>query len=204
MTLSPPARPPTHPTNFSLSALSLVSANLLPKANQSWLPELRRRAADQRWRVREAVAIGLQHWGDHDMHALVREMQTWTSGSWLAQRAVVAALAEPRLLRTVTGEDPTGAVLRIFDDITESIVAASTAARRDPAYQVLRQALGYAWSVLVAANPATCCSAFERWLRQAEASQDKDLLWIARQNLKKNRLIRLDPTWTASWGARLG
>jgi hypothetical protein len=154
--------------------------------------------------VREATAIGLQHWGDHDMPALVREMQTWSSGNWLEQRAVVAALAEPRLLRPSAGVDPTAAVLPIFDSITESVVAADTATRRDPDYQVLRQALGYAWSVLVAANLATCRPAFECWLIQAEATLDKDLLWVARQNLNKNRLITLDSTWTTSWVNRLG
>ena len=76
-------------------------------------------------------------------------------------------------------------------------------ARRDPDYQVLRQALGYAWSVLVAANPTTCRPAFERWLIQAESAHDKDLLWITRQNLKKNRLLVLDATWASSWATRL-
>ena len=93
--------------------------------------------------------------------------------------------------------------LPIFDTITECIVAAVPAARRDPDYQVLRQALAYAWSVLVAANPATCRPAFERWLLQAESTHDKDLLWIARQNLKKNRLLVLDAAWANSWATRL-
>ncbi len=182
----------------------LVAPSSLEDGDRSWLPELRRRAADARWRVREAVAIALQHWGDHDVPALVREMQAWSSGSWLEQRAAVAALAEPRLLHPSTSGDPAAAVLPIFDVITKSVVAAGALTRRDSGYQVLRQALGYGWSVLVAANPATSRPVFERWLLQAESTQDKDLLWIARQNLKKNRLIRLDPTWTASWATRLG
>jgi hypothetical protein len=199
----PNGAPPNTPDEFLTVCAVAGLGKLVAEGDDSWLPELRRRAADPRWRVREATAIALQHWGDHDKPALVREMQTWSTGNWLEQRAVVAALAEPRLLRLSAGEDPTAAVLPIFDAIIESVAAADTAPRRDPDYQVLRQALGYAWSVLVAANPAACRPAFERWLIQAEATQDKDLLWVARQNLKKNRLITLDPTWTSSWVTRL-
>jgi hypothetical protein len=200
----PSGAPANTPDEFLTVCAVAGLGKLVAEGDRSWLPELRHRAADVRWRVREAVAIGLQHWGDHDMPALTQEMQAWSSGSWLEQRAVVAALAEPRLLRPSAGEDPTAAVFPIFNAITEAMAAAGALARRDPGYQVLRQALGYAWSVLVAANPAAGRPILERWLRQAESAQDKDLLWIARQNLKKNRLITLDPGWTSSWATRLG
>jgi len=53
--------------------------------------------------------------------------------------------------------------------------------------RVLRQAVGYAWSVVVAAD-------IERaWPRFAAlaASDDPDVAWIVRENLSKNRLRRL-------------
>jgi hypothetical protein len=203
-TAFPHGAPPNTPDEFLTVCAVAGLGKLVAEGDPSWLPELRHRAADARWRVREAVAIALQHWGDADMPALVREMQAWSRGSWLEQRAVVAALAEPRLLRASTGENPAAAVLPIFDSITGSVAAANKAARRDPDYQVLRQALGYAWSVLVAADPAASRLVFEHWLIQAEKSQDNDLLWVCRQNLKKNRLVTLDPAWTASWAGRLG
>jgi hypothetical protein len=199
----PDGAPPNTPDEFLTVCAVGGLGKLVADGDRAWLSVLRRRAADPRWRVREAVAIALQHWGDHDMFALVDEMQNWSSGGWLEQRAAVAALAEPRLLRPGAVIDPAAAVIPIFDTITESIVSAGASARRDPDYQVLRQALGYAWSVLVATNPATCCGAFERWLLQAESTHDKDLLWIARQNLKKNRMIVLDSAWTTSWASRL-
>ena len=200
----PGGAPPNTPDEFLTVCAVAGLGKLVAEGDRAWLSVLRRRAADGRWRVREAVAIALQHWGDHDMLALVDEMRSWSSGGWLEQRAAVAALAEPRLLRTAAcGIEPAGDVLPIFDTITECIVAAVTAARRYPDYQVLRQALAYAWSVLVAANPAICRPAFERWLLQAESTDDKDLLWIARQNLKKNRLLVLDATWANSWATRL-
>ena len=199
----PGGAPPNTPDEFLTVCAVAGLGKLLAEGDRAWLSVLRRRAADGRWRVREAVAIALQHWGDHDMLALVDEMRSWSSGGWLEQRAAVAALAEPRLLRPAAYVDPTADVIPIFDAITECIVAAAPAARRDPDYQVLRQALAYAWSVLVAANPSTCRPAFERWLLQAESTDDKDLLWIVRQNLKKNRLQVLDAPWATSWATRL-
>jgi hypothetical protein len=39
----------------------------------------------------------------------------------------------------------------------------------------------------------------ERWI----ASTDKDVRWIMRQNLRKQRLVRIDPDWTAAHLAHL-
>ena len=97
------------------------------------------------------------------------------------------ALCEPRLL-----VDPrhAGAVLATLDAITTSIL--SVEERRDPDFRVLRQALGYCWSVAVAALPEPGKAAMERWC----ASDDPDVRWIMRENLKKKRLQRIDPLWT--------
>ena len=53
---------------------------------------LRRYASDPRWRIREAVATGLQLTGDQDMSLLLKEMQKWSKGNWYEKRAVAAAL----------------------------------------------------------------------------------------------------------------
>lgn len=196
--------PPNTPDEFLAVCGVAGLGKLVAQGERSWLVNLRRYASDRRWRVREAVAIALQHWGDRDMPMLVEEMNAWSQGAWLEQRAAVAALAEPRLLHPVSeSEDPVAAVLLLFDAIMQNVATAAVAARRDPPYQVLRQALGYAWSVLVAADPIATRLAFERWLCEAESTGDKDLLWIARENLRKNRLTRLDPDWVTHWTARL-
>ena len=39
--------------------------------------------------------------------------------------------------------------------------------------------------------------------RRAAASGDRDLLWIARENLRKKRLERVDQRWVAALRARL-
>jgi hypothetical protein len=35
----------------------------------------------------------------------------------------------------------------------------------------------------------------EKWL----ANPDSDIHWIMRQNLQKNRLVRMDAAWVESW-----
>ena len=76
---------------------------------------LRKYASDPRWRIREAVATGLQLTGDQDMDLLLREMKTWSKGNWYEKRAAAATLAEPRLLKKPKHVKQ---VLQIFDKIT--------------------------------------------------------------------------------------
>jgi len=151
----------------------------------SILATLRDLADDPRWRVREAVAMALQRWGSVEMGALLPVMRSWAmSGDRLAQRAAVAALCEPPLLH-----DPAnaGEVVAILDALTTTLVAAVD--RRTDAYRVLRQALGYGWSVAIVAAPEPGWVAFERWA----ADRDPDIGWMVRENLRKHRLQRLDP-----------
>ncbi len=61
------------------------------------MKELRLFACDSRWRVREAVAIGLQRVGDHDLDALFDAIEPWVTARPYLQRAAVAAVCEPRL-----------------------------------------------------------------------------------------------------------
>jgi hypothetical protein len=150
------------------------------------LPTLRGLAADPRWRIREGVAMALQRWGDADMPGLLAEMADWGCGNPWEQRAAAAALCEPRLLK-----DPehAAAVLRIVDAITASIP--TRADRKSEAFKTLRQGLAYCWSVAVAARPDAGKPLMEKWL----ASPNPDIRWIMRENLKKNRLVRMDAAW---------
>jgi hypothetical protein len=158
--------------------------------NASPLQALRTLASDPRWRIREAVAMALQRWGDADMAGLLAEMADWAAGNPLEQRAAAAALCEPRLLK-----DPAdaAAVLRILDGITASIPQLTD--RKTDAFKTLRQGLGYCWSVAVAALPAEGKPLMEKWL----VDPDPDVRWIMRENLKKNRLVRMDAAWVTRW-----
>ncbi len=169
---------------------------------------LRTLAADPRWRIREAVAMALQRWGDADMPALLAEMADWAAGNPLEQRAAAAGLCEPRLLKN---PDHAAAVLRILDEITASIppLARSETSQsksgeidqsgRD-ALKTLRQGLGYCWSVAVVARPDAGKPLMEKWL----ASDDPDIHWIMRENLKKNRLVKMDADWVSQLTTKSG
>jgi hypothetical protein len=58
--------------------------------------------------------------------------------------------------------------------------------------------------VAVAAAPEVGRPRFEAFVDRVVASGDRDLRWIARENLRKRRLERLDATWVAALRARLG
>lgn len=150
-------------------------------------------ANDPRWRVREAVAMGLQRWGDVDMSALLKAMGDWAKGTLLERRAAVAAVCEPRLLK-----DPKHAkrVLKLLDMITTSIVRETDRKAED--FKTLRQALGYCWSVAVVALPTEGKQVMEKWL----INPDANVAWIMRENLKKNRLQRMDAKWVKEWSVR--
>ena len=158
------------------------------------LPVLRDLAGDPRWRIREGVAMALQRVGAAEMDRLLAEMDAWSQGDRLEQRAAAAALAEPALLRDAHHAHR---VLEILDHITGSIEGAGD--RQSEPFKTLRQGLGYCWSVAVAALPKAGKPLMEKWCQ----STDRDVRWVMRENLKKNRLARMDPEWTASWQARL-
>ena len=81
----------------------------------------------------------------------------------------------------------------IANPITASIPQISE--RKTDAFKTLRQGLGYCWSVAVAALPETGEPLMEHWL----VSPDPDIRWIMRENLKKDRLQRMDAGWVKAW-----
>ena len=101
--------------------------------------------------------MGLQRIGDRDMPLLLREMGTWMGGGPLERRAVAAGLCEPRLLRN---EKNARTVLAILEQLTDSLEKEPD--RRNADVRALRQALGYCWSVAIAASPVEGKKRFER------------------------------------------
>lgn len=149
------------------------------------LPLLRTQAMDARWRVREGAAMALQRLGDADAARLRTVVASWAvDPDPLVQRAAVAGICEPRLLR----EPATAtAALDACRAATEQLGAREPDTRRTSAVRTLRQALGYCWSVAVAGSPAAGLAAFAT----VDEATDPDLRWIARENRKKARLARL-------------
>lgn len=151
-----------------------------PDTVMTWLREL---ASDRRWRVREGVAIALQRIGRESMPHLLAEMQVWAGEGPYIQRAAAAGLCEPALLKQNSSAVQ---VLAILDRITSSL-AAATDRRKSEDFKVLRQALGYCWSVAAAAAPDNAQPYFEKWLR----STNNDVAWVMRSNLSKARMAGL-------------
>jgi hypothetical protein len=90
------------------------------------------------------------------------------------------------------------ATLGILDRLTASVRDAADGRAAD--MRVLRQALGYGWSVAVAADVTLGLPVFERWL----GDPNPDVRWIVRENLAKARLARVAPEWVERARAAVG
>lgn len=135
---------------------------------------LREHARDDRWRVREAVAMALQRLGDTSPERLMTLARDWVADADpLVRRAAVGGICEPRLLTTA---EMRACALEVCER--------ATLGEHGCADRVLRKALGYCWSVAVAADPAAGVPMFRRL---AEVD-DPDVAWIVRENAKKARM----------------
>jgi hypothetical protein len=142
------------------------------------------RCADSRWRVREACAIAAQRIGDADPVGLRDLAATWTASTDpLVVRAGIAAICEPRLLRD---RETAAAALAACRRATGHLLATPEGRRRDDGVRTLRKALGYCWSVAVAASPEPGLAEF-----LSLPTDDPDIAWVVRENRKKHRLAAL-------------
>ncbi len=185
---SPEQAPTNDPKEFlpfcgawAVGAMGAVSPGFFQEA----LSHLRELAGDPRWRVREAVAKGLQKLIEKHGPQALEELEGWiVAGNWLAMRAAAAGVAEPALLKdTQTATSALELHRKIFDRVLEA------QERKSEEFKALRKGLGYTLSVVVAAIPE---EGFE-YLERLVNSRDQDILWIIRENLKKNRLIKNFP-----------
>jgi hypothetical protein len=161
---------------------------LISGGSNKYFELLRRQASDPRWRTREAVAWALQIVGKKDFGLLIKNIEPWIQGNNLERRAVAAGLCEPVLLKN---SEDSGKVLEILERITRLSIKDKTGKKEE--FHVLRQGLGYCWSVAIAANPSRGKPAFE----QLAKINDPDIRWIIKENLAKNRLIKMDEGWVA-------
>lgn len=163
-----------------LALCGAIGLGVLFSRGDDTVEELRRLASDDRWRVREGVARGLQ---DVPAERLVPLITRWADDADpLVQRAAIAGICEPRLLKAEPGAS---AALAACETTTRSLLERTD--RHDPGVRVLRQALGYCWSVAIAASPRVGLASFA----ELQASPDADAQWIVRENLKKARLAKL-------------
>jgi hypothetical protein len=146
---------------------------------------LRRHASDERWRVREAVAMALQRVGESDLPRLLGIVADWAGDEDpLVLRAAAAGICEPWLLQT---PHAAAAAISVCDRATKALTALPSDRRRDPGVRALRKGLGYCWSVAVAADPGRGLPRFQA----LSECPDSDVAWIVRENRRKSRLATL-------------
>lgn len=178
---------PTNSKEEFLAACGTVGlGRLIQEGKTEYLSTLRTLSSDSRWRTRESVAMALQLYGVSDMDGLINIMTEWSLGSCFEKRAVAAALCEPKLL---CNKEQVVQVLKILDNITKAICGIED--RKDEGFIALKKGMGYCWSVAIVAAPEVGKKLFEKWI----GNGDKDIRWIVKENLNKNRLIKMDESW---------
>jgi hypothetical protein len=185
---------PVNSPELFLTVCGVVGlGKMLCEGQYEVLSILRNYASDSRWRVREGVVMALERWGHQNMRVLLDEMKRWCQDSLLVKRAALAALCHPALLKK---SEYAIEVLQLLDGATMSLLQIEDRKRED--FRVLKVALGYCWSVAVAALPEKGKPILEKW----SENSDRDIRWIVRENFGKKRLIQMDPVWVAKISAQ--
>jgi hypothetical protein len=145
--------------------------------------------------MREGVVFGLQHLLAAHPRQTLLALEGWVAGSDpLQMRAAAAAVAEPALLQD---RETALVALQLHRDIFHHLVRLQE--RRSDPFRTLRKGVGYTLSVVVSAAPAEGFA----FMADLAASEDPDVGWIVRQNLKKNRLVKGFPGAVAAVEALL-
>jgi hypothetical protein len=173
-----------------------VLGALAPEYASPALETLRSLARDPRWRMREGVCQALQRLLARRSEETLVALGQWVAdGDPLEMRAAAATVAHPALLED--GE-VAAAALQLHRDITSQVLRIE--ARRAEEFRVLRKGLGYTVSVVVQAVPQEGIAFMAEMLE----TQDPDLRWIVRENLKKKRLAKKYPAEVYALKASMG
>ena len=153
-------------------------------------------AQDERWRIREAAAMAIQDLMDVRPESTIDVLQFWIhEESYLLHRAVVAGIAEPRMMKN---RDIARCALELHKAILENV--ACEANRRDPDYMVLVKGLCYTLSVVIVGIEEAGFTYLENLLTTDHPVIHK----IVRENLKKKRLMRLNALKVVELQQKLG
>jgi len=149
-------------------------------------PEVFRKAANSNnWRIRESAVIGLQNLGLKNLDKLYSVFDSWENTNLLEKRCIAATLCEPALIKPEEVEK----ILSVLNDYMEVIELEKNVKSEE--YRVFKKAMGYCISVAVAAKPEKGKEFFESWMR----SPSSEIRWVLSDNLKHNRLRKMDSEW---------
>ncbi|MHA2168505.1 MAG: HEAT repeat domain-containing protein [Candidatus Kariarchaeaceae archaeon] len=141
-------------------------------------------ASDPRWRIREAVAKGLQKLLQYQSLAVKPILKSWITGTnWLAMRATVAGLAEEV---NRSKNNLAEYALSIHKTIFETIQNTEESELTEEHFTILKKGLSYTLSVIVEVSPESGFSMIQDFL----GTQNKILTSIISENLKKKRLVK--------------
>lgn len=144
--------------------------------------ELRGLSRDPRWRMREAVRIGLQSLLQKHPQETLHALHSWIpAGNLLELRAVAAGVGDPDLLQA---EEFARSALQIHAEIFDHVCTIDN--RKTEDFRTLRKALGYTLSLVVVGIPGIGFELVDALI----STGDEDLIWIVKSNLKKNRLLK--------------
>ena len=167
----------------AIIALGRIAKNNTNKQDEI-LVLLKGNAKDERWRIREAVAMALQDLLDVYPSKIIDELKKWISEkNYLIHRAIVAGLAEPRFMKN---ED----IAKVSFEIHKHIIRIVEDEKdvKDKDFNVLVKGLCYTLSVIITGIQD---DGFD-YLEELANKKNPVVKKIVRENLKKNRLKLLN------------
>lgn len=175
------------PSEFIMLCGILASgtcAAIQPAWRMETLELLKHYACSPYQRVREGVALAYRSLLEADSsNTIAHLMDMAREGNYLQQRAAIATIAEPAVLFL---PENLLAALQLQSIILERLHGVPPTERRNESFRVLRRALSYTLSVIVAAAPEQGFAL----MRECASWDDPDIVWVLRANLKKKRLAK--------------
>lgn len=173
----------------AIQALGVIYTHLKTKYQDAILTLLKKLANDQRWRIREAVAMALQKISEVNFQIVENIFSAWLKEKMSAaeKRAVLVALAHPPTLKH--NETHVKFCLQIADSFLQELVNCSAKKYEGNDFEILLKGLEFTLSVFVAYFPA---EGFKLLAKYA-SSKNKYLNKIIYSNLQKARLKKYYP-----------
>lgn len=140
---------------------------------------------DSRWRVREVIQETLKIIAMNDYNDLITFIDNIKDPTMLEYRAIITTLAHPEiLLNNIQKEYAISKLVEVFNAF---LIFENTEDIKNEEFKALVKGLNFAPSVIVSKIPDKGFDIFEEYI-----GKSKNLNRIIKENLKKNRLTKLN------------